>query len=874
MGLPYQRFTDHIIARALLERHLKTDSQKHVRASFARGNPLGDVFAVHEYRAWIFAKPELAEAIILEFPERVKKQIPRGKRELFFHLPKRSQSLPAYMDPFIDGMSWRAIATIDESTDRIVSTLLQPKYQQAYRAMLDALVTVGTKPKHCYSGQRLFRYLSRMTMADRDLAWSEYVRSAGRGSAIERTVAFFAEFNLPEIRSDVAEQAVPLLAACLTTTKRPLRDRATLALVRVGERNPKQIFDFVEYALQFNDPYVGERVLAAVYGVAMSRSWDADTKFNKLLGSVASFLVREMFALNGRFRSSHTLLRGYALGTIELAIHQDTCATDRTVMPFLKPPFPTIEFPFPHAKQIPPSVKRQIDGAIREDFANYTMGRLIPKRANYDMEHAVYKVVKRQIEWRIASLGYRNKRFREVERSIGQSNHHGRRSDGEKTDRYGKKYSWIAYFEMFGWRQSHQLIDPDERCSDCDIDPSFPALAAAELPEYSKVFSRKRLPRNHLRWILNGPVPDYSTLLERGRIADTEGPWILVDNDIAEKCDARGQEVWTYTRAVLLAADDVPKFINEFSKPGFPPYEISSVGESYYTYAGEMGWSRYHGNRSSIGDGEIVYHAAFEEHETLVQRLPLQKAWSRVNFELVLKFRKSKSDAAKSRLSLTLQRHLEEVNAGLSPEDQLTLEDLTWHLPIEDLRNGYRELRQYVAKCGIKVAFLSWQFGWERHHSTINQCTFMTLSPWICSALQLRPRRRSVNLYDPTGRSATVFINGKRRWHDGAKLLYIRRDLLDSYLKRVGKVMLWISWGERQVNHELSREIWDTIHRSKGVDMDARIYKRVIKYQPTSARLSEPKYRLALRINYVYRVINVRFIGTHPQYDKIHVQTI
>lgn len=34
------------------------------------------------------------------------------------------------------------------------------------------------------------------------------------------------------------------------------------------------------------------------------------------------------------------------------------------------------------------------------------------------------------------------------------------------------------------------------------------------------------------------------------------------------------------------------------------------------------------------------------------------------------------------------------------------------------------------------------------------------------------------------------------------------------------------------------------------------------------------KYRLVVWINYTYRVVYIRFIGTHAQYDKINVQTI
>ena len=34
------------------------------------------------------------------------------------------------------------------------------------------------------------------------------------------------------------------------------------------------------------------------------------------------------------------------------------------------------------------------------------------------------------------------------------------------------------------------------------------------------------------------------------------------------------------------------------------------------------------------------------------------------------------------------------------------------------------------------------------------------------------------------------------------------------------------------------------------------------------------KYRLVVRINYAYRVLYVRFVGTHAEYDQIDVRTI
>jgi len=34
------------------------------------------------------------------------------------------------------------------------------------------------------------------------------------------------------------------------------------------------------------------------------------------------------------------------------------------------------------------------------------------------------------------------------------------------------------------------------------------------------------------------------------------------------------------------------------------------------------------------------------------------------------------------------------------------------------------------------------------------------------------------------------------------------------------------------------------------------------------------KYRIVVWINYVYRIVYIRFIGTHAQYDEIDAQTI
>jgi mRNA interferase HigB len=48
----------------------------------------------------------------------------------------------------------------------------------------------------------------------------------------------------------------------------------------------------------------------------------------------------------------------------------------------------------------------------------------------------------------------------------------------------------------------------------------------------------------------------------------------------------------------------------------------------------------------------------------------------------------------------------------------------------------------------------------------------------------------------------------------------------------------------------------------------------ILKDSRAVFNLAGNKYRLVVWINYPYRVVYIRFIGTHAQYDRIDAQTI
>lgn len=94
----------------------------------------------------------------------------------------------------------------------------------------------------------------------------------------------------------------------------------------------------------------------------------------------------------------------------------------------------------------------------------------------------------------------------EIDREIGHSSWRG--EDGRQTDRYGKKYSWIACFEMYGWREALGLLDSEwrsgERTSDCDVDPSFPTEPPTWFAPLDNVLDTS--PIDELKWLERGKV--------------------------------------------------------------------------------------------------------------------------------------------------------------------------------------------------------------------------------------------------------------------------------------------------------------------------------------------------------------------------------
>lgn len=440
---------------------------------------------------------------------------------------------------------------------------------------------------HPYDADFLHIVLLTMPNALRDSFWTEWVREAA--DEIEN------DYKLLSTRwktGDLDEREIRRarwVMWTLTSTSKRLRDLATKTLYEFAVRRPTAFFRLAVEAIAISDPYVPERMFAAVYGAALT-TWSDMTasEMREALPQVAREIYLAMFAPGATQPTWHALYQQYCLGTIAIARLVDPNCLSEGEATHLLPPFSHLRSPFENMQDYDPSmIKRVKDAAIRMDFGNYTIGRLIQDRSNYDDSNPEYQRVLAAIISRMLVLDYDPEQFEAIDREMSSSPRTG--GDKHKVDRYGKKYSLIAYFEMWGHRNAQGFLAEKRYAhpSDADIDPTFPLDATSIELKLPDLFSEQ--PTSTGDWIVKGPKPDYSDILEIAEIDGLPGPWIVLEGYLKQNAPTDYRQVHTYIRGVLVDSGEVERLLKLFNSLVYPGnHRIPKIPEHHYTYAGEM----------------------------------------------------------------------------------------------------------------------------------------------------------------------------------------------------------------------------------------------------------------------------------------------
>jgi hypothetical protein len=653
-------------------------------------------------------------------------------------------------------------------------------------------------PNNPLNAEFLDSALRTMSVSERDLSWTEWVRETRH----ER----FKELHSIELRwkEDLTTRTpsdqlrAKWVMWLLTSTDRELRDVATRTLYWFGRGDPVTLFKESLRSLEINDPYVPERMLAASCGVAMARQVDIgdQTFVSVILPEFTRSLYNSMFVEGAPSSTTHSLMRDYATRIIEIALLHKPELFSFEEIQRSKPPFTDGGCREWDESEISKEEHYGLDSPFRMDFENYTLGDLIPDRGNYDFKNEGYRKVRAQILWRVEQLGWSAELFKNVDNSIENERYYPRiGGDAKKVERYGKKYSWIAFFEMAGLLHDQgKLEDWVERTSYIDIDPSFP----------------ERVTRGHLitvdflgdpeieikEWIANGPLPNVGPYLQLGEVQQVEGPWVALDGFAVQEDESRGRSSFCFIRGFLVANQDAESFLDYLLHQDLGGRWLPEKPKVIHTFAGEIPWCD-----TFPPNGLCQFTFVTKEETVKVPRsqkvLYLDGEVLGLNWVDFILHHISEDAASET-----------EEQQPISKEDLERIEVREMPVEVEEVRKEYAKFNALIPVC---------DFDWEDYQTMVSDTGHATtLAKEIASDLELIGQPQTFDLFTTDGAKATFNISDRSNgFKNHQNMFFIREGLLKTYLKKNNLVLIWAIWGERGYSTSQIQKLFHGPNRPK-----------------------------------------------------------
>lgn len=481
-------------------------------------------------------------------------------------------------------------ATIEAITDSINNE------KESASLFFRRIIGVRSATKHPLNADFIDKLLRNLEVSQRDLIWSEWLRRNEDKllKDVERSIAGWISNIENHCNSDILKAKWYMWM--LTTTIHRLRIKTTLALYWFGRGDAIGLFELTESAVEINDPYVFERMLAASYGAAMALCTEAKQESFRaeVLPKFAKRLFDVLFQVDAPARTTHTLIREYARGIIELAKLYNPDLLSSFELSSCSSPYPNGGRIKWQSIRINNKKLKYGESPFRMDFENYTIGTLVKGRSNYDYDNKNYKKVRSQILWRIYNLGWNSSDFQEVDKTIETSRNSYSRHDDDlnKTDRYGKKYSWIAYHELKGWLKDRGALDTDfedgNRDWDFDIDPCFPLHPIENKLIHSDFLGDPNI--NLQDWIDTGDIADFSDHFYHESVNGETGPWIILDGHINQQDERRGRSIFASIRTFLVPKKEKQSIISLLEKQDIGGRWLPEKREFHNVFSGEIPW--------------------------------------------------------------------------------------------------------------------------------------------------------------------------------------------------------------------------------------------------------------------------------------------
>lgn len=345
---------------------------------------------------------------------------------------------------YIESFEWRNKINLS-----ILELLkLCDEYSVEPSVLWNAFINNSVKQGHLLNADALHDVLKRCSLSGRDYLWTRFINGSKFDDA--RIIQLIEIYNKGEGLNVSNKEQIRLLLILfswvLTSSNRWLRDTTSKAMIEIL----KEHFEYTEYLLKLfsdvNDPYVIQRLYGIVFGACVKRNYENKEIFKSLV----CFVFNDIF--NKDIIYPDILLRDYARLIIERYLMEYPGELQDYEFKKIKPHYKSIPIPDIDDQKYQDKDFRNglcyIQRSMQfEGIGMYgDFGRYVFQSALQNFEIDDYKIFNYAMYYIINELGYQGDLFDDYDKFVSHFSYD--RFCVRKTERIGKKYQWIAMYNI------------------------------------------------------------------------------------------------------------------------------------------------------------------------------------------------------------------------------------------------------------------------------------------------------------------------------------------------------------------------------------------------------------------------------------------
>lgn len=585
--------------------------------------------------------------------------------------------------------------------------------------------------------------LKEMTMWKRDLLWTTKTMESLRYEKLDELLTdFITELSDPNTEHWVSKATANYLMWLLTTNCHKLRFLTTKCLSIYAQRQPNEFINLLQESLSIDDLYVPERMLAVAYGFVLKNySPKISGSCKNLLLRIANVVWEAFFSSKPTIKTPHINIRHYSQKIIEIALKLFPEDFNRDIS-MIYTAYGITKTDIDKWEKV-----KGWSAPMQMDFSNYTIGTLIPGGHSYS-DPELKQQVRGYIMRRVFDLGWSESHFNQVDKTVNRFSDYSRHNNSDKIDRFGKKYLWIAYYEVAGILQDNGLIDDEYdkwRPAGIDVDPTFPNEFAETDVDFLKILGEEASMDN---WINESEDIDFTPKLFVNHCIseDKTDEFVCLYGHISVEDKNLDRSRFAFIRPFIIKTEELSRFVEYLQEDDLSNHYIRDIIDNYSCCAGEMG----------------IFPQATDSN------------WGDMSF------RTSNDDVANCVEDIGII--LKSYNDGIAIEfdSEHKLDNL-----IETFNSDYVEFNVLVPTMNYCVSF----------DGSIGTC--MTLSKEIIIDENLYFIPQTFDLRNSNGEIAFYNVRGHIDEDNLQRYSYLRKNILDKFLEENGLSMVWLIWGEK-----------------------------------------------------------------------------